>query len=277
MSKRTWPRLKAMKADGRKIVMITAYDYPSATLAEMADVDIMLVGDSLGNVILGYDSTLPVTMEDMLHHTRPVVRGRQNALVVADMPFGSYEVSVEEGVKNALRFIKEAGADGVKLEGGINRIPLIEAMVSASIPVVGHIGLTPQSFAKTGAYMVQGKTATAAQSLVEDAKALEKAGISLLVLECVPMLVAAAIREALAIPVIGIGAGNGCDGQVLVFHDLLGINCSKKPKFVKEYAKVGEIITAAIHQYALEVRAGAFPDAAHSFKMAEGEDISKLY
>ena len=277
MAKRTWPRLKAMKKDGGKIVMITAYDYPSAMLAEKADVDILLVGDSLGNVILGYDSTLPVTMEDMLHHTKPVVRARNNALVVADMPFGSYEVCVEEGVINALRFIKEAGADGVKLEGGANRIPLVEALVHASIPVVGHIGLTPQSFAATGAYMIQGKTTVAAKSLIDDAKALEKAGISALVLECVPVPVATAISRALSIPVIGIGAGNGCDGQVLVFHDLLGISLGKKPKFVKEYAKAGDMITAAIRQYALEVRAGAFPDDAHSFSMTEGEDISKLY
>lgn len=263
--------LLAKKRQGEKIVMVTAYDYPGALVAEQAGVDVLLVGDSLGNVVLGYDTTIPVTMEDMLLHTRPVARAATQALVVADLPYGSYHVSTEQAITNGLRLIQEGGAAAVKLEGGQEFAPLVETMTQRGIPVMAHIGLLPQTASIWEGYRVQARTAASAQLLLESALALEAAGAFAVVLECVTQEAAELISSRLSIPTIGIGAGPGCDGQVLVFHDLLGLNQGHVPHFVKQYAAAAEQMRQALGEYAAEVRQGSFPDAAHSFPMEEAE------
>jgi 3-methyl-2-oxobutanoate hydroxymethyltransferase len=248
-----------MKRKGEKIVSLTAYDFPTARLLDAAGVDILLVGDSLGMVVLGHESTLPVTLDDMVHHTKAVVRARTRALVVADMPFLTFQVSDEDAVRAAGRLVQEGGADAVKLEGGRERAPRVRAILSASIPVMGHLGLTPQSVLEFGGYVVQGRTAVAAERLVEDARALEEAGCFSIVLEGIPSPVAAAVTEAVSIPTIGIGAGPSVDGQVLVIHDLLGIHEELRPKFVRRYADLATAIREAAARFAADVREGRFP------------------
>ncbi len=257
--------LKRKKEEREPIVMITAYDYPSAQMVDEAGVDIILVGDSLGMVVLGYENTLPVTMEDMLRHTAAVVRGSRRAMVVGDMPFMSYQLSPEQALENAGRFIKEAGAHAVKLEGGEEVLEAIRKITSAGIPVMGHIGLTPQSIHRIGGYRVQGRDEETAEKLKRDAKLLEEAGCFSIVLEAVPASLAREITESLSIPTIGIGAGPHCDGQVLVFHDVLGIFQEFKPKFVKRYANLRGQIVEAVSRYVREVREGLFPDEEHSY------------
>ena len=262
----------------RRIGMLTAYDYPSARMVDLAGADITLVGDSLGMVILGYPDTLSVTMADMLHHTRAAARGTQSSLIVGDMPYLSYHVSVEEAVRNAGQFVR-AGAQAVKVEGGkASRIRVVEAIRDAEIPVMGHIGLTPQSVNDIGGFKVQGKDAEAAKRLMDEAIALESAGCFSLVLECVPAEIAACITESVKIPTIGIGAGPACDGQVLVYHDILGLFSGFKPKFVRRYASLeGEIVTA-LSQYLDDVREGRFPDVdTESFHVADRGELRALY
>lgn len=254
----TTASLREMKRKKQPIVMLTAYDYPSAKMAEEAGVDMILVGDSLGMVVLGYDSTIPVTMDDMIHHTKAVTRAARRAFVVTDLPFLTYHASIEEGLRNAGRIMQEGLAKAVKIEGGKELAPLVQRCVQAGIPVVGHLGLTPQSVHQFGGYKVQGKTEAAAKKLLEDALALEEAGAFAIVLECVPHQLASLVSSKLTIPTIGIGAGNGCDGQVLVFHDILSYGGGRVPKFVKKYADIGQTITEAISQYACEVRARSF-------------------
>ncbi|WP_053363937.1 3-methyl-2-oxobutanoate hydroxymethyltransferase [Bacillus sp. FJAT-27251] len=265
-----------MKADSRKIVMVTAYDYPAARQAEQADADMILVGDSLGMVVLGYDSTIPVTMEDMLHHAKAVKRGAKNTFVVVDMPFMSYHLSIRDTLLNATRLIQETGAHAVKVEGGDEVVDHIRALVKGGIPVVAHLGLTPQLAAVLGGYKVQGKDAEAAKKLMKDAQECQKAGAFALVLECVPKQLAAEITSSLNIPTIGIGAGVQTDGQVLVYHDILTYGVERVPKFVKQYANINEGISNALANYAFEVRNGLFPEEKHSFKMKE-EELSALY
>ncbi len=257
--------LARKKAAGEPIVMITAYDYPTARVVDEAGVDIILVGDSLGMVVLGYENTLPVTMEEMLIHTAAVVRGSERALVVGDMPFMSYQLSPQQALDNAGRFIKEAGAHAVKLEGGEEVLEAIRKITSAGIPVMGHIGLTPQSIHRIGGYRVQGKDEEGAARLKKDAKLLEEAGCFSVVLEAVPAQLAKEITESLSIPTIGIGAGPHCDGQVLVFHDVVGIFQEFKPKFVKRYANLRQQMLDAVKSYVEEVRSGVFPDEEHSY------------
>ncbi|MFY0543097.1 3-methyl-2-oxobutanoate hydroxymethyltransferase [Brevibacillus sp. H7] len=268
--------LRKKKASRQPIAMMTAYDYPSAKLVEEAGVDVILVGDSLGMVVLGYDSTVPVTMEDMLHHTKAVTRGAKRAFVVADMPFLSYHGTVEESVKNAGRLLQEGLAKAVKIEGGKEVVPVVKRCTQAGIPVMGHIGLTPQSVHQLGGYKVQGRDLAAAQRLLEEAQALEEAGAFAVVLECVPEEVAAKITESISIPTIGIGAGVKCDGQVLVFHDVLAYASQLKPKFVKSYANIGKTIVEAMSAYVEEVRSGKFPAPEHAFHASE-ETIKQLY
>ncbi len=257
--------LKAMKERGEKIVMFTAYDYTGAHLLDEAGVPIILVGDSLGMVVLGYDSTIPVTMEDMIHHTKAVVRGSQRAMVVGDMPFMSYQTGWQDAMRNAARFMQEAGCGAVKLEGGVRSAEMVQKLTEAGIPVMGHIGLTPQSVNQFGGYKVQGKTPAAAVRLLNDAVALQEAGAYAVVLECVPVHVAKAISEKIEIPTIGIGAGWHCDGQVQVFHDLLGLFTEFLPKHAKRYANAGETIVEAVRAYADDVRKGRFPTEKESF------------
>ena len=256
--------------------MLTAYDYSFAKLMDEAGINSILVGDSVGMVCLGYEDTLPVTMEDMIHHTKAVARGAKNALVVADMPFMSYQTSVYDAVVNAGRLIKEGGAQAVKLEGGFEVTEQIKAIVDASIPVVAHIGLTPQSVNAFGGFKVQGKSEAAAQKLLDEARAVEKAGAFAVVMECVPAKLAAKITEELSIPTIGIGAGAGCDGQVLVYQDMLGLFSDFTPKFVKQFANVGEIVKGAFEGYIREVQEGTFPAQEHTFKI-DDEVLDKLY
>ena len=248
-----------------KITCLTAYDFPTARLLDEAGVDILLVGDSLGMVVLGYDNTLPVTLEEMLHHTRAVRRGTERALVVADMPYGSYHAEISESLRNAMRFIKEAGAEAVKVEGGERRLELIARMTDAEIPVMGHVGLTPQSVHALGGFKVQGKTPDAAERLLRDARAVEAAGAFSIVLEAVPRELAAQITRELRIPTIGIGAGPDCDGQVLVLHDMIGLTFGEPPKFARRYAKVGEEILRAAREYCEDVRGGRFPSDSESY------------
>ncbi len=262
-------RLK--KERGEPITMLTAYDYPIALAMDRAGVDSILVGDSLGMVVLGYETTLPVTMEDMLHHCKAVARGARYALLIGDMPFMSYQISSAEAVRNAGRFLQEAGMDGVKLEGGRERIDAVKAIVSAGIPVMGHIGLTPQSVHQLGGFRAQGKTADAARRLLEDARLLEKAGCFSIVLETVPSPLAKLISERLEIPTIGIGAGLACDGQVLVTHDLLGLFDRFTPRFVKKYADLHSEMVEAFGSYVAEVTNRAFPADEHSIEMDEEE------
>jgi len=257
--------LKAKKKRGERIVMITCYDYPSACLLEAAGVDILFIGDTLGMTVLGYDSTIPVTMDEMLHHTKAVVRGSHSAHVLADMPFMSYQTSPEDALRNAARLLKEGGAQSVKLEGGVRVADTVRFIVEAGIPVMGHIGLTPQSINQLGGYKVQGKTPAAAVRLVNDAVALDQAGAYAVVLECVPLELAKTITDRLAIPTIGIGAGPHCDGQVQVFHDLLGLFQDFVPRHAKRYADLGVQITEAVRAYANEVREGSFPTEKESF------------
>lgn len=268
--------IKEKKHRGEKITMVTAYDHPSACLVEAAGIEMILVGDSLGMAVLGYETTLPVTMEDMIYHTKAVTRGARQTFVVADMPFLSYHRSLDEAIANAGRLIQEAGAQAVKLEGGQERCALIQALTGAGIPVLAHIGLTPQSVHQLGGYKVQGKDAEQAKKLMEDASALEQAGAFGMVLECVPAPLATAISQSLDIPAIGIGAGAGCDGQVLVWHDLLGITTGMKPRFVKQYANLHEEILRALKAYKAEVTEGKFPSEEHTFSM-DPENIPKLY
>jgi 3-methyl-2-oxobutanoate hydroxymethyltransferase len=255
--------LARFKQEGRRFPVLTAYDYTTASILDQAGIPVLLVGDSLAQCMLGYDTTLPVGMEEMLHHTRAVVRGAERALVVADMPFGSYQTSVREGLQSAVRFLKEAGAHAVKLEGPQRE--LTQALVDAGIPVMSHLGLTPQSVHQMGGYRVQARTSEGAQRLLADALDLEKSGAFSLVLEGVPTPVAASVTAALAIPTIGIGAGPHCDGQVLVVNDLLGLGSGSYPKFVKPYADLRSLITEAVGRFAAEVEEGAFPDEPHSY------------
>jgi 3-methyl-2-oxobutanoate hydroxymethyltransferase len=273
----TVPQIRAMKASQR-IGMLTAYDYPSAKVADAAGADILLVGDSLGMVVLGYPDTLSVTVDDMVHHTRAVARGTSHALVVGDMPYLSYHVNVEESVRNAGRFI-QAGANAVKIEGGkASRIKVVEAICDAEIPVMGHIGLTPQSVNAMGGFKVQGKGVDEARRLIEEARALEQAGCFSLVLECVPTELAAFITERISIPTIGIGAGPHCDGQVLVFHDVLGLYDGHTPKFVRKYAHLADEMKTALTNFLTDVREGKFPDEkTESFHSATREELERLY
>ena len=267
----TIPALHAKKRRGEPITMITAYDYPGALAVDEAGVDVILVGDSLGMVVLGYESTVSVTMDDMLSHTAAARRGTQFAHLVGDMPFLSYQVDVKEAVRNAGRFLKEAGADSVKLEGGAEMAATVKAIVDAGIAVMGHIGLTPQSASKLGGYRVQGQTRSAARKLLEDALALQAAGAYALVLETTPARVSEFISKQLTIPTIGIGAGAGCDGQVLVFHDLLGYFDRFSPRHNQRYANLRPIIVDAVKQYVSEVNSRAFPTADHSFAIDDAE------
>ncbi|MGZ8831985.1 MAG: 3-methyl-2-oxobutanoate hydroxymethyltransferase, partial [Thermoanaerobaculia bacterium] len=273
----TVPAIRAMKASQR-IGMLTAYDFPSGKVADAAGSDIILVGDSLGMVVLGYPDTLSVTVDDMVHHTRAVARGVSHALIVGDMPYLSYHVSIEESVRNAGRFI-QAGAHTVKIEGGRpSRIRVVEAIIDAEVPVMGHIGLTPQSVNVLGGFKVQGKGTEEARRLIDEAMALEQAGCFSIVLECVPSELAAFITDRISIPTIGIGAGPSCDGQVLVFHDVLGLYEGHTPKFVRKYAHLAEDMKAALTNFLSDVREGKFPDEkTESFHSGSREDLERLY
>ena len=266
--------LRDKKLAGKKITMLTAYDYPIAKLVDEAGIDIALVGDSLANVVLGLDSTVDVTMDDMIHHAKAARRGIKYALFIGDMPFGSY-VAPKEAVRNATRFVKDAGCDAVKLEGGYDAVEVTKAIVGAGIPVLGHIGLTPQTASSKGGFKVQGKSAEAAKLLIDEALALEKAGSFAVVLECVPDLVAKMITEKLSIFTISCGAGKYCDGQVLVTNDMLGLFDRYTPKFVKKYVNLWPMILEALKKYKEEVESGAFPDPEHSFTIKE-EELKKL-
>jgi 3-methyl-2-oxobutanoate hydroxymethyltransferase len=255
-------------SDARKIVCVTAYDYPMARLVDEAGVDIVLVGDSLGMVVLGYENTLPLTVEEMLHHTKAVRRGVRKALLVADMPYGSFHEDKNEAVRNALRFVKEAGAEAIKVEGGERRMDLIAQIVEAEIPVMAHIGLTPQSMHAFGGFRVQGKTVDAAEQIIRDARAVEAAGAFSVVLESIPRELAARITSELGIPTIGIGAGPECDGQVLVLHDMIGLSLGHTPKFTRRYGHVAEAISQAVTAYAEDVRQGRFPADEESYHLS---------
>ena len=261
--------IREMKEKGEKVTMVTAYDYSTAKIVDQVGIPLILVGDSLGMVVLGYESTIPVTMEEMLHHTKAVVRGTEQTLVVGDMPFMTYHVSVEDAMKNAARFIQEAGAQAIKLEGGVVVAEKVRRIVECGIPVMGHIGLTPQSINVLGGHRAQGKTAAAAAKILEDARALEQAGAFAVVLETVPAPLASLITERVSIPTIGIGAGPGCDGQVQVINDLLGSFTDFVPRHAKQYAKLADIISGALTNYYSEVRAGEFPTKKHSLSMDE--------
>ena len=274
--KNTVSTFQQMKNDGKKITMLTAYDYSMAKLMDDTGIHGILVGDSLGMVMLGYEDTLSVTMEDMIHHTAAVARGAKNALIVGDMPFMSYQTSVYDAVLNAGRLMKEGRCHAVKLEGGATMCPQIQAITQASIPVMAHIGLTPQSVNAFGGFKVQGKTQKDAQKLLDDAKAVEKAGAFALVLECVPEKLAKHISEAISIPTIGIGAGADCDGQILVYQDMLAMFSDFKPKFVKQFVDIGTAMKAGFSNYIQEVQAGTFPAQEHTFQIAD-DVINKLY
>ncbi|NTW04700.1 MAG: 3-methyl-2-oxobutanoate hydroxymethyltransferase [Peptococcaceae bacterium] len=263
----TFQGFQEMKNKGQKFTMITAYDYPTAVLVDQSPIEMILVGDSLGMTVLGYDSTLPVTMEDMIHHSKAVLRGAPNTFVAVDMPFGSYNESISQAISNGNRLMKETGADCLKLEGGVNLAPTVRAFVDAGIPVMGHIGLTPQTASLLGGFKVQGKDAESAKKLMEDAMAIQEAGAFSLVMECVPSPLAKLVSEKLTIPTIGIGAGPDCDGQVLVFQDLVGLYKKFTPKFVKQYLDLGSQIADAFEEYANEVKNGTFPSAEYSFDM----------
>jgi len=269
----TLPQLLDMTHRGEQIVMITAYDAPSARLADAAGVEIILVGDSAGTTALGGTSTVPVTMDEMLVYTRAVARGTQRALVVADMPFGSYQVSEESAVINAIRFVKESGAEAVKLEGAGRTLTRISAIIDAGIPVMGHIGLTPQSATMLGGYKAQGRTANAAKRLIDEAVALERSGCFSIVLEAIPEAVAQHVTEAVKIPTIGIGAGRACSGQVLVWHDLLGLIPGPTPRFVKQYADIAGEISRALDAYVTDIRSRTFPTEQHTYGMPDAERV----
>lgn len=267
-AKVTAPALRARKG-GEPIVALTAYDFPSAKLVDGAGVDLILVGDSAANVVLGYDSTIPVTLDEMIMISRAVRRGTETALVVGDLPFGTYHESTEQAVRSAIRFVKEGGVEAVKLEGGRSRVEAVRRIVDAEIPVLGHIGLTPQSVHRLGGYRVQGKTIEAARALVEDAEALEDAGAFAIVLEAVPAEIARLLTRRVSIPTIGIGAGVHCDGQILVYTDLVGLSFGHTPKFVRRYADAGALVSDAVGRYAADVRARAFPTDAESYAVDE--------
>ncbi|MEQ8202105.1 MAG: 3-methyl-2-oxobutanoate hydroxymethyltransferase [Syntrophomonadaceae bacterium] len=276
MARVTTATIREKKARREKITMLTAYDYAMATLVDQAGIDMILVGDSVGNVQLGYENTLAVTMDDMVHHTRAVVKGSRNAMVVGDMPFMSYHVSIEEAVRNAGRLIQEGGAQAVKLEGGEERLPVVKAILNAEIPIVAHIGLTPQSVNQFGGFKVQGKDLETARKLIRDAKLLEEAGVFAIVLEGVPAALAAKITQASTIPTIGIGAGKDCDGQVLVINDMLGISQGHIPKFVKRFTDLAPMIMGALQDYKKEVEAGTFPGPEHIYTIKD-DVLERLY
>jgi 3-methyl-2-oxobutanoate hydroxymethyltransferase len=261
------PSLRSSKQRGERLVCLTAYDYPTARIVDEAGIDIILVGDSLGNVVLGYGNTVPVTLEEILIHLKAVRRAVQRALLVADMPYGTFHTGDDDAVRNALRLVKEGGAEAIKLEGGHKRVHLVKRLVDEEISVMGHIGLTPQSINQLGAYRVQGKTAIAARQLVDDAKALEDAGAFAIVLEVVPREIAQLITETVHIPTIGIGAGSHCDIQVLVLHDMLGLSFGKQPRFVRPYANLREVMTDAVTRYADDVRSGTYPSNDESYSL----------
>jgi len=261
------PSLRLSKQRGERLVCLTAYDYPTARIVDEAGIDIILVGDSLGNVVLGYGNTVPVTLEEILIHLKAVRRAVQRALLVADMPYGTFHTGDDDAVRNALRLVKEGGAEAIKLEGGHKRVHLVKRLVDEEISVMGHIGLTPQSINQLGAYRVQGKTASAAQQLIDDAKAMEDAGAFAVVLEVVPREIAKMISESISIPTIGIGAGVHCDIQVLVIHDMLGLSFSKQARFVRPYANLREVMTDAVTRYAEDVRNGTYPSEAESYAL----------
>src|SRR5258706_4223375 len=267
----TLPELAAMASQGRRIAMVTAYDATSARLADTAGLDIVLVGDSAGTTMLGHESTLPVTMDEMLLLTRSVTRAVRRAFVVADMPFGAYQPGEDEALRNAIRFVKDAGADAVKLEGAGRTLTRISAILDAGIPVMGHVGLTPQSASLAGSYKARGRTAADAKRIFDEARALERAGCFAVVLEAIPAQVAAHITEALKIPTIGIGAGASCDGQVLVWHDLLGLTSGHVARFVKRYAEIADPILAALKAYVSDVRGSKFPQSQHTYPMPAEE------
>lgn len=275
ITKITIAMLHEKKKKGEKITMLTAYDYPTAQLVDRAGIDTILVGDSLGMVVLGYESTVPVTMDEMIHHCKAVTRGVKRSFVIGDMPFMSYHVGTERAVENAGRFLKEAGCDAVKLEGGSEMAPVVKAIVDMGIPVCAHIGLTPQTASKLSGFKVQGKDAESAKDLIRSAMDLEKAGAFMVVIECVPDVLAARITRELKIPTIGIGAGKDCDGQVLVYHDLVGLFERFTPKFVKQYIKLAPKITEALVQYKKEVEQGLFPAPEHTFSM-KPEEAEKI-
>ena len=275
----TIDHVKKLKAAGEKIVMLTAYDYPTARIVDEAGVPLILVGDSLGMVVLGYDTTAPVTMEDMLHHVKAVVRGSSRAMVIADMPFMSYQVNADQALRNAGRLIQEGGCQAVKLEGGERVAEAVRRIVEAGIPVVGHLGLTPQSVNQLGGFRVQGKTPKAAVQLINDAKALQEAGAFCIVLESIPVYVAKVLTERIDVPTIGIGAGPDCDGQVQVVHDIIGLFDDFIPKHARRYANVAEMIAEAVRRYAADVKSGGFPAAKESYganKPAPREVIASL-
>lgn len=273
----TIPSLVEKKETGDRIVAITAYDYPIAKIVDEAGVDLILVGDSLGMVVLGYENTIPVTMDEMIHHAKAVSRGVKNALIVGDMPYFSFHLSEEETIFNASRFVKETGAKAVKIEGAsARRLKLIEALVEAEIPVMGHVGLTPQSINHLGRFKVSGKTTSVAKNILTDALNLEKAGVFSVVLECIPLELAREITERLSVPTIGIGAGPHCDGQILVFHDLVGFLNGYLPKFVKRYVHIHEILLEAVGSYAGDVRNNTFPADKHSYHFKSPEDLRKI-
>ena len=262
-------QIKDMKRKGEKIVMLTAYDYSTAKIVDEVGIPLILVGDSLGMVVLGYESTIPVTIEECLHHTKAVVRGTKKALVVGDMPFMTYHTSVEEALKNAARFIQEAGAQAIKLEGGVTVAEKVRRIVECGIPVMGHIGLTPQSILQFGGYKIQGRTPEAAVKMLKDAQALEEAGVFGIVLETVPTPLATLITRKISVPTIGIGAGIGCDGQIQIINDILGSYTDFVPKHTKQYTKLADIMSSAITEYYNEVKAGTFPTDKQSFSMDE--------
>lgn len=271
----TIAELQGKKEAGEKITMMTAYDYPGARLVDQAGIDTTLVGDSLGMVVLGYDSTVPVTMDEMIHHCKAVRRGTKRAFIIGDMPFMSYHVSCEQAVENAGRFIKEAGCDAVKLEGGSDMAPVVEAVVRAGIPVCAHIGLTPQTATMLSGFRVQGKDAESGRVMIQSAVDLERAGAFMVVMECIPDLLAARITAELRIPTIGIGAGVDCDGQVLVYHDLVGLFDRFTPKFVKQYSNLAPLVVEALTQFKAEVERGEFPGPEHTFVM-KSEEAEKM-
>lgn len=277
MSTVTIPKLQQMKRDGIKISMTTAYDYPTAYFVDKAGIEIILVGDSLAMTVLGLDSTVPISMAEMIHHIKPVVRGAKNPLIVGDMPFGSYQVSLEDATYNAIRLMKEGGCNTVKLEGGTEMAPVVKKIVDAGVPVMGHIGLTPQTVSKLGGFKVQGKGEAAARALLQDALDLEEAGAWGLIIEAVPENIAKLITEKVAIPTIGIGGGRYCDGQVLVFHDMFGLFEKFLPKFVKQYANLGEQILEGLAAFKEDVRHNKFPEEKHVFGGVTAEELKRLY
>jgi 3-methyl-2-oxobutanoate hydroxymethyltransferase len=263
--------LMAKKQSGTRITMLTAYDYPTAQIVDQAEIDTILVGDSLGMVVLGYTSTVPVSMEEMIHHTKAVTRGTTYAFVIGDMPFMSYQTGIERAIENAGRFMKEGECDAVKLEGGTEVAPVVKAIVTAGVPVCAHIGLTPQTATQLSGFKVQGKDAESARNLIKSAKDLEEAGAFMVVMECIPNILASRITKELSIPTIGIGAGKDCDGQVLVYHDTVGLFERFTPKFVKQYVKLAPMIVDALKEYKKEVEEGVFPGEEHTFKMSKEE------